>query len=242
MWKFVATLTIAAAAIGCSSDGEILGFNPQALVDNFETSVDTHQLMSEYGFAAARGELDITGSEYDYVPPDGQGNPGTLTITNGDFPFGSGDLVITFTAEGDAGFVDPYAAGVDLSDDALVTVVADIVFNGTTQDGQSLGALADITVQTVQNNLDSATTTVNGSFGVSIDDYVTNFVANDIEMTFDLVNDRVTSVTGVVAGSMDVPDLAFDADFLVTGLGDQLQIGIDAITTQINYFVDIDEL
>ena len=242
MWKFVATLTIAAAAIGCSSDGEILGFNAQALVDNFETSVDTHQLMSEYGFAASRGELDITGSEYDYVPPDTLGNPGTLTITNGTFPFGTGDLVITFTAEGDAGFVDPYGAGVDLSDDSVVTVVADIVFNGTTPEGQSLGALASLTVETVQNDVDTATTTVNGNFGVAVDDYVTNFTAADVEMTFDLANDRVTSVTGVVDGTMDVPDLAYDPDFLVTGLGDHLQIGIDAVTTQINYLVDIDEL
>ncbi|MHC4162923.1 MAG: hypothetical protein ACYSUM_12400 [Planctomycetota bacterium] len=242
MWKLVATLTLAAVAIGCTSDGDILGFNPQALVDNFETSVDTHQLMSEYGFAAARGELDITGSEYDYVPPDDQGNPGTLTITNGNFPFGTGDLLVTFTAEGDAGFVDPYGAGVDLSDDTVVTVVASVAFGGTTPEGQSLGTLADFTVQTVQNDVDTATTTVTGNFGVAVDDYITDFVANDVEMTFDLANDRVTNVTGAVDGSMDVPDLAFDVDFLVTGLGDHLQIGIDAVTTQIDYFVDIDEL
>ncbi len=242
MWRFVATLVLAAAAIGCSSDGDIITFNPQALVDNFETSVDTHQLMSEYGFAAARGEIDFANLDYDYVPPLADGTPGTLTIRNGDFPFGTGDLVITFTAEGDTGFVDPYANGVDLSDDTVVTVVADVAFNGQTPQGQTLGALADFTVQTVLNDVTSATTTVNGNFGVSVDDYVTDFVANDVEMEFDLVNDRVTNVTGVVDGSMDVPDLAFDAEFLVTGLGQELQIGIDAITTQINYLVGIDEL
>jgi hypothetical protein len=242
MWRFVATLTLAVVAIGCSSDGDIISFNPQALVDNFETSVDTHQLMSEYGFAASRGEVDFANLDYDYVPPLADGTPGTLTIRNGDFPFGTGDLVITFTSEGDAGFVDPYAAGVDLSDDTVVTVVADVAFNGTTPEGQNLGAIADFNVETVQNNVDTATTTVNGNFGVSVDDYVTNFTAADVEMTFDLANDRVTNVTGVVDGTMDVPDLAFDADFLVTGLGSELQIGIDAITTQINYLVDIDEL
>lgn len=242
MWRLAATLTLAAATIGCSSDGDIISFNPQALVDNFETSVDTHQLMSEYGFAASRGEIDFTNLDYDYVPPLADGTPGTLTIRNGDFPFGTGDLVITFTAEGDTGFVDPYANGVDLSDDTVVTVVADVAFNGQTPEGQNLGALADFTVETVRNDVTSATTTVNGAFGVSVDDYVTNFTANDVEMDFDLVNDRVTNVTGIVDGTMDVPDLAFDADFLVTGLGDQLQIGIDAITTQINYVVGIDEL
>ena len=242
MWKFVATLTLAAAVIGCSSSDDFISFNPQALVDNFETSVDTHQLMSEYGFAASRGELDLNDFDYTYVEPGTDGTPGTLTITNGTFPFGTGDLIITFTAEGDTGFVDPYDPGVDLSDDSVVTVVADIVFNGTTPEGQSLGALASLTVETVQNDVDTATTTVNGNFGVAVDDYVTNFTAADVEMTFDLANDRVTSVTGVVDGTMDVPDLAYDPDFLVTGLGDHLQIGIDAVTTQINYLVDIDEL
>lgn len=242
MWKLVTTLTLAAAVIGCSTDGDILSFNPQALVDNFETSVDTHQLMSEYGFAAARGEIDLSSFDYTYVEPGTDGTPGTLTITNGTFPFGTGDLVITFTAEGDTGFVDPYDPGVDLSDDSVVTVVADVAFNGTTPEGQNLGALADFTVETVQNDINTATTTVSGNFSVAVDDYVTNFVANDVAMTFDLVNDRVTNVTGVVEGTMDVPDLAFDAEFIVTGLGDRLQIGIDAITTQINYLIDIDEL
>ena len=244
MWKHLATLTLtlAVAVIGCSSDGDIISFNPQALVDNFETSVDTHQLMSEYGFAASRGEIDLASMDYDYVPPDDQGNPGTLTIRDGDFPFGTGDLVITFTAEGDAGFVDPYEDGVDLSDDDVVTIVADVGFNGTTPEGQNLGALADFTVETVQNDVNTATTTVTGNFAVAVDDYVTDITANDVAMTFDLQNDRVTNVTGDVEGVMDAPDLAFDAEFLVTGLGDRLQIGIDAITTQINYRVDIDEL
>jgi len=242
MWKFVATLTLAAAVIGCSSADDFISFNPQALVDNFETSVDTHQLMSEYGFAASRGELDLNDFDYTYVEPGTDGTPGTLTITNGDFPFGTGDLVITFTAEGDTGFVDPYDPGVDLSDDSVVTVVADVAFNGTTPEGQNLGAMANFTVETVQNDIDTATTTVNGTFSVAVDDYVTDLVANDVAMTFDLANDRVTSVTGVVDGTMDVPDLAFDADFIVTGLGDRLEIGIDAVTTQINYLIDIDEL
>jgi len=179
MLRFVATLMLAAALIGCSSD-DIISFNPQALVDNFETSVDTHQLMSEYGFAASRGEIDFASLDYDYVPPDDQGNPGTLTIRDGDFPFGTGDLVITFTAEGDAGFVDPYENGIDLSDDSVVTIVADVAFSGTTPQGQTLGALADFTVETVQNDINSATTTVNGNFAVAVDDYVTDFTATQL--------------------------------------------------------------
>ncbi|MHC4550068.1 MAG: hypothetical protein ACYTEZ_14950 [Planctomycetota bacterium] len=238
MWKRLAIVALGAALIGCSGS-DVITFDMQALVDSFETSVETQQLMSEYVFAAARGELDISGAEYTYVPPSGQ-TPGTLTITNGTYPFGSGDLVINFTAEGDSGFVDPYLD--DLSDDAAVTVVADVVFNGTGTAGEDLDAVADFVATTVQNEIDTATTTVNGAFGVAVDEYNVDFVTSDVEMTFDLVNETVTNVSGVVDGTMDIPNFAPDADFSVTGLGDQLDIAIDAVAAQINYTIDLIDL
>ena len=237
MMRLIGYALLAAALVGCGSNG--LGFNTAALVTNFETSVQTEQMLAEFAFEASRGDIDLTQYNYTYTPPQGS-LPGTLTITGGDFNFGSGDITINFTAAGDGGFVDPYLD--DLTDDTQVAIVADVIFNGTGPNGETLDALADITVTTIQNDVNSAITMVTGTFDVSLDDYDFEIVANDVEMTLDLVNDTVTEVTGSIVGTADIPDFLFDIDFTIDGVGDQLQIGIDAVVTQINYTLALADL
>jgi hypothetical protein len=225
---------------GCSS-AELI-FSEQArqeLVANFEASVDAQQLIAEYSYAAARGELDLTGAVY--TPPVGS-TPGSLTFQDGVFPFGTGDFTVNFTVQGDGGYVDPYGPGVDLTTHTNVAIVADAVFTGISNTGRSMGASADFTATTLQNGLADVQATVDGLFQVDHAGYEFDFTANGVEMGLDLVNDSVTSVVGSVNGSVDIPDFIYDADFSVEGVGDALDVDIDAVVTSISYTLLLAEL
>jgi len=227
------------AFLGACSNADLL-LSAQArqdLVDNFEASVEAQQTVSEYVFAASRGDLDLAGAQY--TPPVGS-TPGTLTIQNGVFPFGTGDLTIVFTAEGDNGFVDPYV--VDLTTHQSVTVVADVLFTGISTTGEALDVAADFTATTLQNGLDDVQAVINGDFAIGHGPYDIDFTATDVEMGLDLLNETVTNVVGNVEGTVDIPDFAYDAAFTVNGLGDQIQIDIDAVVTSIVYTLALDQL
>lgn len=235
------TITLSALlALFAGCTGAELVFSASArqeLVDTFEASVDVQQMIAEYTFAASRGELDLVGATY--TPPVGS-MPGTLTIPDGTFPFGTGDLTIVFTARGDGVYVDPYA--VDLATATNVTVVADVLFIGTSNIGQAIAATADFTATTVNNGLSDVQATVNGVFDVDHGDYDFDFTANGVQMDLDLENDVVTNVLGNVNGTVDIPDFPYDADFTVDGLGTTLDIDIDAVVTSISYTLGLAEL
>jgi len=227
------------AVLGACSSADLVMSEQarQELVDNFETSVDAQQSVAEYVFAASRGDLDLAGAQY--TPPVGS-TPGTLMIPNGVFPFGTGDLTIVFTAEGDNGFVDPYV--VDLTTHQSVTVGADVLFSGISRTGEALDVAADFTATTVQNGLDDVQAVIDGVFAIGHGPYDIDFTATGVEMGLDLLNETVTSVVGNVEGTVDIPDFAYDAVFSVNGLGDQIQIDIDAIVTTIAYTLALDQL
>jgi hypothetical protein len=231
-------IAVLLAVAGCG--GAELAFSASArqeLVDNFETSVDAQQMMAEYSFAAARGDLDLSGAIY--TPPVGN-TPGTLTINDGTFPFGTGDLTIVFTAQGDGSYVDPYVT--DLTAATDVIVVADVIFTGVSTMGEAIAASADFTASTIANGLSDVQATVDGVFDVSHGDYDYDFTASDVQMDLDLANERVTNVLGNVTGTVDIPDFGYDADFTVEGLGATLDIDIDAVVTSISYTLGLDDL
>jgi hypothetical protein len=231
-------VAILVALAGCTGAELVFsGAARQNLVNNFEVSVDAQQAMAEYAFAAARGDVDISGAVY--TPPVGN-TPGTLTITDGTFPFGTGDLTIVFTAQGDGTFVDPYVT--DLSAATNVAVVADVFFTGLSNMGEEISASADFTAETINNGLEDVQATINGVFDVSHGEYDYDFTATDVQMDLDLANDVVTNVVGNVTGTVDIPDFAYDADFTVEGLGSVLDIDIDAVVTSINYTLGLDDL
>jgi len=224
--------------VGCA--GADLALSAQArqeLVQNFEVSVDAQHMITEYAFAASRGDLDISGAVY--TPPVGS-TPGTITIPNGTFPFGTGDLTINFTAQGDGVYVDPYVT--DLRTATNVTVVADVLFTGVSNIGESLSASADFTASTVNNGVNDVLATVNGDFGVSHGQYGFDFTANDVQFALDLAAEKVTNVLGNITGTVDIPDFFYDADFTVVGLGSTLAIDIDAVVTTIDYTLSLIEL
>src|SRR5262245_46636418 len=101
------TLAIFAMFLAGCTGAEVMfsGAAQQQLVQNLEVSVDAQHTITEYAFAASRGDLDVSGAVY--TPPVGNA-PGTLTFNDGTFPFGTGDLTIVFTAQGDGSYVDPY--------------------------------------------------------------------------------------------------------------------------------------
>ena len=236
--RTASVLTALLAVAGCT--GAEIAFSASArqeLVDNFEVSVDTQQMMAEYSFAAARGDLDLTGAIY--TPPVGN-TPGTLTINDGTFPFGTGDLTIVFTAQGDGTYVDPYVT--DLTAATEVAVVADVIFTGVSTMGEAISASADFTAETVNNGVSDVQATINGVFAVDHGEYDFDFTATDVQMELDLANERVTNVLGSVSGTADIPDFAYDADFTVDGLGTTLLVDIDAVVTSISYTLGLDDL
>ena len=90
-------MTALALATGCTSAVDALDeifLSPNeadALVVNFEASVDAQQELSELVFAATRGDLDLVNdfANVDYVPPSELNNwTGSLTITDGVYAFG----------------------------------------------------------------------------------------------------------------------------------------------------------
>jgi len=233
------TLSVFVAMLGACTGTE-LAFSESArqeLVQNFELSVDAQQMITEYAFAASRGDLDISGAVY--MPPMGS-MPGTLTIPNGTFPFGTGNLTINFTAQGDGTYVDPYVT--DLTTATNVVVVADVLFTGVSNIGESLSASADFTATTMQNSLSDVQATIDGVFGVDHGKYNFDFTANNVQMNLDLAADKVTNVLGSVTGTVDIPDFIYDADFTVQGLGTSLDISIDAVVTSISYTLGLLEL
>jgi hypothetical protein len=226
------------AFAGCA--GADLAFSAEArqqLVQNFELSVDAQHMITEYAFAASRGDLDISGAIY--TPPVGS-TPGTLTIPGGTFPFGTGDLEIVFTAQGDGVYVDPYV--VDLTTATNVAVVADVIFTGTSNIGEPISAYADFSASTINNAAQTVQATVDGVFGVDHGDYEFDFTATDVQFDLDLVAEKVTNVLGSVEGTVDIPDFFYDADFTVEGLGSSLDIDIDAVVTSITYTLGLIEL
>jgi hypothetical protein len=216
MQKLILALAVAVLVSGCGT-----------------AAINAQQMISEHVFAASRGDIDI--SNYTYTPPAG-GNPGQLTITDGTFPFGTGSLTINFLVTGDNGPVDPYDPAVDLSTHDAVSVVADFSFSGLSLSGITMSAAGDFTADAVNNNGTDVTADIAGNFDINHNGYDIDLATNDLAAR------EVTSVTGQVDGTVDIPNFFYDADFVVDGQGDQLQIGIDAVVEQINYFVALADL
>jgi hypothetical protein len=123
-----------------------------------------------------------------------------------------------------------------------VVVDADVQFSGISNIGESLTAYADFTATTVNNTLSDVQAAIDGNFGVDHGKYQFDFTATDVQMSLDLVAEKVTNVLGNVSGTVDIPDFPYDANFNVDGLGQSLAIDIDAVITSISYSLGLSEL
>ena len=166
--------------------------------------------------------------------------PGTLTIVNGVFPFGIGDLSLTFRAAGDGVPVDPYV--VDLRQAEVVEIDAQVGFHGATPLGLDLDAQSDLSVTTLQNDPDGARTTVDGTWDILLDGYDADLSATDLQLDFDLVAAEVTHVIGDIEGTVDIPDFAADAEFVLTGLGTRVDLAVDMLYPTLRWTVDLVDL
>jgi hypothetical protein len=244
MRNIALALFLGALLTGCLSGDEIF-LSPEeadALVENFEETVAIQQEMAEFSFEAVRGDLDLSQyGSYTYDPPtQANGWVGTLDFPRGSFPWGDGDFSVVFTASGDGGPVDPLLE--DLSDDVQVDIDAVVNFLGTTSVGKDIDSSADFTMSTVQNGVNDVVTRLDGTFDIIHDGYRTALDATDVEMDIDIALEEITSITGSLAGEVDIPNFHWDAAFDIDGLGDTLQIGIDVVATTITYTLGLDEL
>jgi len=225
MRRLAVCLALAASLSGCAGGAALAltAVQTQALLTNFDAVLFTQHSLTEFVFEAGRGDLDITGYSYD-PPTQANGFEGTLMLTNGAFPFGTGDLTIHFTVSGDFGPVDPYDPGEDLSAHDEVTVDADATFDGLSPIGSPMSIVASLTITTLENDVDSASTDVDGTFDIDHDGYDMDLAAQNLVMLLDLAGQAVADVQGVVAGVVDIPDFAVDADVSLTGLGTSIDI------------------
>ncbi|MHC4938130.1 MAG: hypothetical protein ACYTHK_04090 [Planctomycetota bacterium] len=242
MQRLVLALILSLSCIGCGAAvaaALLSGGDIDDLVENFEESVQTQQQLAEFAMKAARGEIDI--SQYDYDPPtQANGMTGTLTLNDGQLPFGSGDVQIVLQVDGDGVPVDPY--GQDLSSLSQIDGIVDIRFRGKAPSGKSLAIDADVDISTIANSATDVTAIMAGNWDVNLDGYGTNMSTGGMEFDIDLATEQVTRAVGSIDGDIDIPNFPIDADFDIEGLGDKLQAAIDVGVTDIDIDIDLDSL
>jgi len=223
---------------GCSTAADEITLTSAELNDvraNFEASLEVHQKLSGFVFHAARGDIDLladfTSISYD-PPAAANGFTATITITDGTFSFGRGDLTLTFQASQGGAPVDPYV--VDLSSGAF-DVDATVDFVGTSLLGAAMTAAGDVTIATITNALDSASAAVTGRIDVDVNGYEVDLTANDLELAIDMVAERVTSAAGRIDVDVDIPDFAFDAEVAVDGVGTVFDVALRAADSFLGY-------
>lgn len=243
MRKWLCTLTVCALMLGCSIDEYFLSEDEiDELTENFEIGMEAQQDLANFLQDTGRGEVDL--GDYDnvvYDPPSAQNNwQGTLTFQPGEeFPFGTGDLSITFTTSTPGGPVDPFS--VDISNESQVDISAVVNFVGTSNEGGALMMLADFDMTALQGlqGGDTIVAIINGDFEVDHNGYNLDMVTRDLELTIDELTEEVTNVLGDANVDVDIPNFKFGADFDVEGLGDQIEIALDVAATELTYTTDL---
>lgn len=239
------TLLALLLSLHCAGCGAVIaaallsGGDVDKLVDNFEGTVETQQQVTQLAVQAARGELDI--SQYDYDPPTvDNGMTGTLTMNDGQFAFGDGDIEIVFHIEGDGVPVDPYVD--DLSGFTQLAGDVHIVFDGTSTSGKPLHVDADLDVTTLSNTATDVTALLSGVWDVYLDGYRTNLSTDGLEVDVDLATQEVTRAVGNIDGDIDIPNFPVDGNFDIEGLGDTLAVAINVAITDIDFDVSLGDL
>lgn len=244
MRRFAILSALCLALTGCASGDYTAFFSATQmdnLVTNMEGTLSSQEEMSRWSFGVARGDISVSG--YTYDPPTAGNNwVGTITATGATFPFGTGNLSMTFTALDENGNpVDPFVD--DLTNDSQVTItVHNVNFAGVSVDGAALTMDGAYSAVTSSNAADSVATVLNGTFDVNYDEYVSSFTATDLELTIDTVQGEVTNIVGDLDGTIDVPNWPDDANLNLDAVGSQLQIYYNVGGTQFQYVLDLVDL
>ncbi len=240
MHRLAITAMLCLLTAGCSVDQLVLNeAEQQDLVDNFDAAVRVYSDLSEFAFAAALGNGDV--EDYDYEAPSAaNGWVGTILWPGAVFPSGTGNLTMRFSVSTGGVPVDPYS--IDLSAASSASIDAEILFDGTSDVGAPLHADADLTIDMLWQDGESASTVMNGNFIIQHNAYVADLVARDFTLLFDLATQQSATASGDVIGKIDIPNFAFDADFSLTGLGSQIAAVLRVAGTRVNYFLDVADL
>ncbi len=237
MHRLAITAMLCLLAAGCSVDQLVLNeAEQQDLVDNFDAAVRVYSDLTEFAITTALGEGNV--DDYAYTAPSAaNGWVGTIVWPGAVFPSGTGDLTMHFSVSTGAGPVDPYS--IDLSSASAATIDADILFHGTSTAGAPLHADADVTIDMLWQDGQSASTVMNGSFIIQHNAYVADLVARNFTLLFDLATQQSASASGDVVGRIDIPNFVFDADLSLTGLGAQIAAVLQVAGTRVNYILDV---
>jgi len=230
-------LPLVLALAGCgSNDPALTATEQQQLSDNARATIAAQGAAVDFSFSACTGreELDL----FVYIPPSEQnGWVGTIQGDDVTVRAGTGDLLVTFTATGDAGPVDPYVE--DLSDDASVTLTAHVTFTGVSHLGAPLSVDADFTASRTAGGGGTETFRLDGTFSLTHGNYASEFEASDFELVFDTGTHRTLSVDGSITGVIDLPNRDFDARISLVGSGTSVQLTIEAGATRIEITIDL---
>lgn len=220
MRKLAIAALLSLSTAGCGFDELILTESEaQDIADHFSSTVRLYQDMLDLSYRIAIGEESLAGYSYD-PPTAANGWVGTVTIAGATLPSGSGDLILHFSVLGDGVPADPYA--VDLSSADQVSFAGQILFTGISDMSEPVEFDSDFTLDLTLDGGLQESSILNGNFEVSHGDYFAVLNAEDFTLNFDTAQQAATSAAGLIEGTLDVPNYAFDADFGLRGELDRL--------------------
>lgn len=211
----------------------------QDLANNVAAAFDATMDLTDFGASIAMGQIVIEGDQYDGATAE-NGWTGTLQYAGDEFPGGTGDITMTFTVSGDNGPVDPFDN--DLTGDAQVTIGMTLTFAGSTAEGVPLDIDADFSLTMSLDETEMGSVVINGEFKVWHGGYFIHLVGNDFTMLFDFATEQLGAVTGSIAGAVDIPSFAWDADVAVSGQGDTITAVAKVLGTTVSQVWDIADL
>jgi len=199
----------------------------QDIQDNYQGAMRAFGDLAGFAASVGDGTVDISTSEY--TPPTAENDwVGSLRYLGDEFPGGQGELTLSFTALDETGNpVDPFET--DLTNDILITADLEISFVGFTSEGAPLDFQGSFTSRLDRSDPAAYAVEIDGTFTIGHNEYVAAFEATAFEVTYDSATGEAQSASGVVTGSIDIPDFAFDADVDVRGLGSTVSVLIQVL-------------
>jgi hypothetical protein len=226
------------ALASCGAIGDIIDRTTltdaelQDVKDNYQGAMRAFNDLGDFAMGVADGTIDISTSTYD--PPTAEnGWQGTLHYQGPDFPGGDGNITLTFTVtDGNNQPVDPFQT--DITNDPTITAVVGIDFSGTTKEGAPLDLQADFTLGLDQTDPSRNVVSVDGSFTIRHNDYVAKLKATSFVLSYDPATGVAQEATGVIDGTIDIPNFAFDADVTLKGNGETLAVDVAVLNQTVD--------
>jgi len=238
--KLAIAATFCVLIAGCSVDELILSEGEQQdLADNIVGAIEAYQALADFALTVALGNADLAGS--DYTEPSASNDwTGTLVYNGDQFPGGNGSMSMTFQVLADGVLVDPY--NFDFSETQSITLDMSVQFNGTSAKGAPLSLDCNFTMDITPEEGVAAAVTINGGFLIGHNGYTANLGANNFALEFDAATETLTSITGTLIGTINIPEYAFDADLDIVGQGDRVDFSVAVSGGGINDSVAIEDL